>query len=198
MEEIRKISKVITFWWRNSHIEVWGHHFSLYMVHSELGVNSIRLTQGLSNTHSTSTLIITVKNVCLLPNSSANFTQCSAVVQWLSCVQLFATPWTAALQVSLSLTTSQSLPKFMSINSVMLSNHLILCCPLSFCLQSFPLSGSFSRSQFFESGGQSTGASASASVLPMNIQDWFPLGWTDSISLLSKRYSQESSPVPQF
>ena len=138
MEEIRKISKVITFWWRNSHVEVWGHHFSLYMVHPELGVNSIRLTQGLSNTHSTSTLIITVKNVCLLPNSSANFTQCSVAVQWLSCIQLFATPWTTTLQVSLSLTTFQSLPKFMSVNSVMLPNHLILCCPLLFLPSIFP------------------------------------------------------------
>ena len=54
------------------------------------------------------------------------------------------------------------------------------------CLQSFPASGSFSRSQFFASGGQSIGVSTSASVLPMNIQDWFPLGWTGWISLQSK------------
>ena len=56
----------------------------------------------------------------------------------------------------------------------------------SFCLQSFPASESFPVSQFFTSSGQSTGASASASVLTMNIQDWFPLGWTSWISLLSK------------
>ena len=56
----------------------------------------------------------------------------------------------------------------------------------SFCLQSFPASGSFPMSQLFASGGQSTGVSASASVLPVNIQDWFPLGWTGWISLLSK------------
>ena len=55
--------------------------------------------------------------------------------------------------------------------------------PFSSCLQSFPASGSFQMSQFFTSGGQSIGASASASVLPMNIQDWFPLGWTGWISL---------------
>ena len=61
-------------------------------------------------------------------------------------------------------------------------------------LQSFPASGSFQMSQFFASGGQSTGASATASVLPMNIQDRFPLGWTGWISLLS-RVSQESSPT---
>ena len=61
--------------------------------------------------------------------------------------------------------------------------------PLSSCLQSFPASGSFPMSQFFASGGQSIGVSASASVLPMNIQDWFPLGWTGWISLQSKGLS---------
>ena len=58
--------------------------------------------------------------------------------------------------------------------------------PFSSCLQSFPASGSFPVSQFFASGGQSFGVSASASVFPMNIQDWFPLGWTGWISLQSK------------
>ena len=58
--------------------------------------------------------------------------------------------------------------------------------PFSSCLQSFPASGSFPMSQFFTSDGQSIGASASASVLPMSIQDWFPLWWTSWISLLSK------------
>ena len=62
--------------------------------------------------------------------------------------------------------------------------------PFSSCLQSFPTSGSFLISQFFTSGGRSTRASASTSVLPMNIQDWFPLGLTDFISLLSKRLSR--------
>ena len=61
--------------------------------------------------------------------------------------------------------------------------------PFSSCLQSFPVSESFTRSQFFASGGQSIGVSASASVLPMNIQDWFPLGWTGWISLQSKGLS---------
>ena len=58
--------------------------------------------------------------------------------------------------------------------------------PFSSCPQSFPASGSFQMSQFFASSGQSTGVSASTSVLPMNTQDWSPLGWTDLISLLSK------------
>ena len=70
--------------------------------------------------------------------------------------------------------------------------------PFSSCPQSFPASGSFLMSQFFESGGQSIRASASASVLLMNIQDWFPLGFTGWISLQSKRLSQESFPTPQF
>ena len=67
----------------------------------------------------------------------------------------------------------------------------------SSCLQSFPALGSFLMSQLFTSGGQSIGASASASVFPMNIQGWFPLGLTSLISLQSKD-SQESSPTPQF
>ena len=177
-------------------------------------------------------------------------------VQLLSCVWLFATPWTAARQASLSITSSRSLLKLMSTESVMPSNHLILCRPLlllpsifpsirvfsnesvlrirwpnywsfsfsispsdeysgliplggmsvfyiasivymcqsqppnSSRLQSFPASGSFPMSQFFTSGGQSIRVSASASVLPVNIQDWFPLGWTGWISLQSKGLSR--------
>ena len=107
-------------------------------------------------------------------------------VQLLSHARLFVTPWTAACEASLSITSSWSPPKPMSIKLVMPSNHLILFCPLSSCLQSFPASGSFLMSQFFASGGQSIGFSSSASVLPMNVQDWFPLGWTGWISLESR------------
>ena len=114
----------------------------------------------------------------------------SSVTQ--SCVtlqSLFATPWTAACQASLSITNSGSLLKFMSIESVMPSNYLILYHPL--LLPSiFPASGSFQMSQFFTSGGQNIGVSASASVLPMNIQDWFPLGLTFLIYLQSKGLSR--------
>ena len=187
-----------------------------------------------------------------------------AVVQLLSPVWLFASPWTAAHQASLSITNSWSLLKLMSIESLMPSNNLILCrlffllpsifpasgsfpmsqlftsvpfnrsvvfnslrphesqharppcpsptpgvypnsCPLShWChptisssvipfssrLHSFPASGSFPMSQFFTSGRQSIRVSVSASVLPMNIQDWFPLGWTGWISLQSKGLSR--------
>jgi len=110
-------------------------------------------------------------------------------VQLLSHVRLFATPWTAAHQASLSITNSRSLPKLMSIELVMPSNHLILCHPL--LLPSIvPASGSFLMSQFFASGGQSIGVSASASVLPMNTQDWSPLGWTGWISSQSKELSR--------
>ena len=108
------------------------------------------------------------------------------VVQSLICVQLFANPWTAACQASLSFTISQSLLKLMSLESVMPSNQLILCCPFSSCPHSFPGSESFPMSQLFASGGWSIGTSASASVLPMTIQDWFPLGLIGLITLLSK------------
>ena len=83
-------------------------------------------------------------------------------VQSLSHVQLFATSRTTACQASLSITNSWSLLKLMSIETVMPCNYLILCRPFSFGLQSFPASGSFQMSQFFASGGQSTGVSASA------------------------------------
>ena len=91
-------------------------------------------------------------------------------VQSLSHVRLFAIPWTVARQASLSVTNSQSLLKLMFIELVTPFHHLILRHPL-LLLQSFPESGSFLISQFFASGGQSVGTSASASVLPMNIQD---------------------------
>ena len=191
----------------------------------------------------------------LCPNSRLIlFSSDIVVVQSLSCVRLFATPWTAAHQDSLSFTISQSLLKLTSIESVMPSNQFILCCPLfllpsifpsirvfqfssvaqscptlwthglqharlpcpspapracsdsypsswwclpttsssvipfSSCLQSFPASGSFPMSQLLISGGWNIGISAS--VLPMNIQDWFPLGLTGWISLQSKGLSR--------
>ena len=122
------------------------------------------------------------------------------VVQSLSCVQLFVTPWTAACPASLSITNSQSLLKLVSIEFELKSitihvgdaiqPSLPLSSPSPPCLQSFPASGSFLMSQLFESGGQSIEASASASVLTMNIQDWFPLGLTCLISLQSKGFSR--------
>ena len=103
-------------------------------------------------------------------------------VLWLSHILLFETPWTAARQASLSITNSRGLLRLMYIESVMPSNHLILCHPLSSCLQSFPASGSLPTSQFYASGGQSIGVSASASGLPVHIQAWlifFRMDWCD-------------------
>ena len=111
-------------------------------------------------------------------------------VQSLSCVQLFATPWTAACQVSLSITNSRSLPKLMSIESVMPSNHLILCHPLLLLPSIFPSMRVFSNESALRIGGQSIGVSASTSVLPMNTQDWSRLRWTGWIALQSKGLSR--------
>ena len=97
-----------------------------------------------------------------------------------------ATSWTTVLQVPLSSTISWSLLTFMPIELVMPSNHLILFALFSFCLQSFLASRSFLMNQLFASGGQSSGASVSASVLPMTIQELFSWGLTDLTSLLSK------------
>jgi len=117
------------------------------------------------------------------------------VLQFLSHVRLFATPWTAACQALLP-----SLPTGFGSNSCPLSQwcYLIISSPstlFSFGLQSFPTSGSFPVSWLFTTGGQSIGTSAS--VLPVNIQGLFPLGLTGFISLLFKG-SQESSSAPRF
>ena len=104
--------------------------------------------------------------------------QSSPVAQY---VWLFLTPWTAARQASLSITNLRSLLKLVSIKSEMPSNHLILCYPFFLLPSTFPCTRVFPMNQFFASGGQSIWVLAS--VLPVNIQDWFPLGWTGLISL---------------
>ena len=111
-------------------------------------------------------------------------------LQSLSRVRLFETPWAAALQASLSITNSWNLLKLMSIQSVMPSNHLILCCPLLLPPSIFPSIRIFSNESALCIRWPSIGVSDSASVLPMNIQDWFPLGWTGWISLQSKGLSR--------
>ena len=111
-------------------------------------------------------------------------------VQSLSHAWLFATSWTAAHQASLSITKSRSPPKPMSIVSWCHPTISSSVLPFSSCPQSFPASGSFQMSQLFPSGGQSIGVSASTSVLPMNTQNWSPLGWTGWISLQSKGLSR--------
>ena len=113
-----------------------------------------------------------------------------AVVQSLSHVQFFVTPQTAACQASLSFSISWSLLNLISLESTLPPNHLILYHPLLLLPSIFPSIRSFLMSQFFTSGGQSIGVSASASVLPMNIQGWFPLALTGLIPLLSKGLSR--------
>ena len=112
-------------------------------------------------------------------------------VQLLSRVQLFVTPWTTARQASPSITNCWSSPKPMSIKLVIyhptISSSVV---PFSSGPESFPASGSFQMSQLFVSGGQSIEVSASTSVLPMNTQDWYPLGWTGWIFLQSKGLSR--------
>ena len=122
--------------------------------------------------------------ICILLTVTLNNSNCCS----LSHVWLFVTPWTAACQASLSFSISLNLLKLMSIELVMLSNHLILCHTLFSCPQSFPALGSFPVSWLLASGGQSI--VTSASVFPMNIQCWFPLGWSDWISLQSKGLSE--------
>ena len=107
-------------------------------------------------------------------------------VQLLSHVQLFVTPRIAEVRLPCPSSTPRAY-----VNSCPLSRwyHLTILSsviPLSSCLQSFPASGCFQMSQLFTSGGQSIGVSALASVLPMDNQDWSPLGWTGWISLQSK------------
>ena len=111
-------------------------------------------------------------------------------VQSLSRVWLFATPWTTARQASLSITNSQRPLKLIPSSRwchPAISSSVV---PFSSCPQPLPASGSFPVSQLFTSGGQSTGVAALTSVLPMNTQDWSPLGWTRWISLQSKGLSR--------
>ena len=106
----------------------------------------------------------------------------------MSCATLCDAMDCSMREALLSFTVSPSLLKFMSIELVMPSNHLILCLPLLLLPPSCPASVSFPMSWLFRSSSQSIGVSAS--VLPMNIQDWFPLGLTGLISLKSKRLSR--------
>ena len=111
-------------------------------------------------------------------------------VQLLNRVQLSATPWTIACQASLSITNSQSLPNSCPSSGWCHPTILSFVVPFSSCPQSFPASRSFQMSQLFAWSGQSIGVSASTSVLPMNTQDWSPLGWTSWTSLQSKGLSR--------
>ena len=127
--------------------------------------------------------------VVLIPSRFIKSVQFSSF-QSLSHVRLFVTPWIQHARPPCPSPTpgvySNSCPLTQWCHPTISSSVI----PFSSCLQSSPTSGSFQMSQFFTSGGQSTGVSASASVLPMNIQGWFPLGWTGCIYLLSKGLSR--------
>ena len=122
---------------------------------------------------------------------SVCFAICS--VRLLNCVQLFVSPQTAACQASLSVTIFWSSLKLMSIESMTPFDHLILCCPLLLLPSIFPSISVFSNQSALRVRWPKYGASASALILPMNIQDWFPLGLTGLISLLSRGLSRVSS-----
>ena len=123
-------------------------------------------------------------------------------VQSLSRVWLFVTPWTSVCQASLSITNTWSLPKLMSIESVMPSNYLILCRPLLLLPSIFPNIGVCSNESALRIRWSRTGVSASKSILSINTQDWSPLGWNDWISLqfkgLSKVFSNTTVQKHQF
>ena len=160
------------------------------MIYETSGENTTPTTLTTCVYYSVSVTVTSVYILRLLISSC-----CCSV---LSPVRLFVTPWT--VQHARLLCPSPSLRACS--NSCPLSRwyHPTISfsvIPFSSCLQSFPASGSFSGSLLFLSGGQSIGVSASASVLPMNIQGWFPLGLTGLISLCT-RDSQESSSTPQF
>ena len=111
-------------------------------------------------------------------------------VKLLNHVQHFETPWTAVRQATLSTAHSQSCSNPCPVSWWCHPTFSSSVVPFSSRLQSFPASGSFPMSQFFASGDQSIGTSASTSVLPMNIQDWFPLGLIGLTSLQSKGVSR--------
>ena len=123
-------------------------------------------------------------------------------VQLLSRVRLFVTPWIAARQASLSITSSQSLLKLMSIESVMPSSHLILCRPLLLLPPISPSIRVFSNESTLHMRWPKYWSFSFSISLPMNTQDWFPLGWTSWISLqfkgLSRVFSNTTVQKHQF
>ena len=122
--------------------------------------------------------------------SCSQGTSLASSVQSLSHVQLFVTPWTAAHQASLSIIKSWSLLKLMLIKSVVPSNYLILCHPLLLLPSIYPSIRVFSNESILLIRWPKYWSLASAAVFPMNIQDWFPLGWASWISLKSKGLSR--------
>ena len=161
-------------------------------------VGSLSLLRGILPTQGSSLGILNCRWILYqLSHKVSPYIRCVqfSSVQLLSCVWLFATPWTAARQASLSNTNCQSLLKLMSLSQWCHPAISSFVVPFSSCPQSLPASGPFPMSQLFAWGGKSIGVSALASVLPMNTQDWSPLGWTNWPPC-SPRDSQEYCLTP--
>ena len=164
----------------------------MYIIHNYFQGHSIQTKLVTSKSSPFKIFVESIKKhsiqIKLVTNKSST-TKFSSV----SCVWLLATPKTEACRTSLSIANSQiysdSCPLSQWCHSTVSSSVI----PFSSCLQFFQASGSFQMSWYFASGGQSTGVSTWTSVLPMNIQDWFPLGWTIWISLQSKGLSRAFS-----
>ena len=168
-----------------------------FMMSLDIKLSPCPLSDSFVNSVQFSSVAQSCLTLCVLPsNSGRTLLWCDWISSYhhvhyltvlstqFSSVQSLSPVWIIADQTLLSITNSRNLPKLMSIESVMPSSHLILL------PQSLSASGSFPMSQLFAWGGQSIGVSASASVLPMNIQDWFLFGWTSWISLQSKGLSR--------
>ena len=166
---------IISFWWKQ---KCKGRHFVNMTLNNYISIVEIVIT-GFMNP-------LTFSPCTLIGKHKIKF----VVIQSLSHVWL-CDPWTAAGQAPLSSTISRSLLKFMSIEwMICYLTILSSATSFSFCLQFFPASGFFQMNRLFTSGGQRIGASASATILPMNIQGWFSLGLTALISLQSKGLSR--------
>ena len=153
-------------------------HLSIYLfTYWKLKVNNVRF-------------MISEEDLALESGNGLDHSRVFVSVHFSSVAQSCLTPGTAAYQAFLSITNSQSLLKFMSIESVMPSNHLILCRPLLFLPSILPSLRVFSNESFLLIRWPTYWSSASPPVLPVNIQDWFPLGWTGWISLQSKGLSR--------
>ena len=178
---------IISFWWKQ---KCKGRHFENMTLNNYTSIVEIVRTRFMNP--------LTFSLCTLIGKYKIKF----VVIQSLSHVWL-CDPWTATGQAPLSSTTSRSLPKFMSIEwMICYLTILFSATPFSFCLQSFPASGFFQINRFFTSGGQRIGASTSETILPKNIQGWFPLELTGLISLqfkgLSRVFSNNTIQKHQF
>ena len=160
-------------------------------------VLSLSTYRGGSRLKLTVSLLKTFLEFLFRGSSIFSFNTFVVLVQSLSWVRLFATQWTAASQTSLSFTISWSLLKLKSIELTMPCNHLLLCCPLLFLPSTFPSIRVFSHELALCIRWPKYWRFSFSCSLPMDVQDWFPLGLT-GLSPCCPRDSQESFPAPQF